>query len=93
MNQYKKKKAGNYPSLYDAFNLGDRVRRVYKDKKGKPCEYRGTVLAIDNKYIEVYWDTCNGKFRPEGMGVTFTTCPLYEIFNGNKCYTPIEKEQ
>ena len=83
----------NYPSLYDAFHLGDRVKRVYKDKKGKTQEYKGIVLAIDNKGIEVYWDTMNGKFRPTGMNVTFTNCPLIEIFNGDDNYTPIEIEK
>lgn len=83
----------SYPSLFDAFCLGDRVRRTYKDKKGsKSQEYRGTILAIANESIEIYWDTLNGKFRPTGMNVTFTECPVYEIFNGNEHYSPIEKE-
>jgi len=83
---------GRYPSLYDAFNLGDRVRRTWKDEDGKVKEYKGTILAIDEESIEVYWDTLNGKFRPEYMDVAFTTCPLYEIFNGTEQYTPIKKE-
>ena len=85
-----KKENDSYPSLFDAFHLGDRVRRTSKDKKGKSKEYKGTVLAIDKKSIEVYWDTLNGKFRPSGMDVTFTECPLYEIFKGNEHYSPIK---
>ena len=82
-----------YPSLFDAFRLGDRVRRTYKDKKdGKSQEYKGTILSIANESIEVYWDTLNGKFRPSGMDVTFTQCPIYEIFKGNEYYSPIKKE-
>jgi len=93
MNLYKKKgKANEYPSLYDAFNLGDRVRRVYTDKNGKPQEYRGIVLAIDDCSIEIYWDTRDGKYRPEDMNIAFTTCPINEIFKGSNYYTPIEKE-
>ena len=91
MNENKENE--EYPSLYDAFNLGDRVKRVYKEQNGKSKEYKGIVLAIDKENMEVYWDTRDGKFRPDGMDVTFTTCPVYEIFNGNECYTPIEKEK
>ena len=85
-----KKDKDSFPSLYDAFRLGDRVKRTSKDKKGKSQEYKGTVLAIDKKSIEVYWDTLNGKFRPSGMNITFTECPLNEIFNGNQHYSPIK---
>lgn len=93
MNLYKKKeKANEYPSLYDAFNRGDRVKRVYMDKNGKPQEYRGIVLAIDERSIEIYWDTRDGKYRPEDMNIAFTTCPINEIFEGSNYYTPIEKE-
>jgi hypothetical protein len=88
----KEKAKDSYPSLFDAFCLGDRVKRTYKGNKGKPQEYKGTILAIDKEFIEVYWDTLNGKFRPSGMDVTFTECPLYEIFNGNEYYSPIKKD-
>ena len=83
---------GRYPSLFDAFNLGDRVKRTWKDSDGRIKEYKGTILAIDEEGIEVYWDTLNGKFRPEYMDVAFTTCPTQEIFNGTEKYTPIKKE-
>lgn len=82
----------NYPSLYDAFDLGDRVKRIYKDKNGKNKEYKGIVLAIDNNSIEIYWDTLNGKYNPKEMDIAFTNCPINEIFNGNEKYTPIEKD-
>jgi hypothetical protein len=92
MKRAKKRKVEDYPSLYDAFNLGDRVKRIYKDKTGNPQEYRGVVLAIDNTSLEIYWDTKDGKYRPGDMDVAFTTCPLNEIFNGNEHYTPITKD-
>jgi len=87
-----KGKNKDYPSLYDAFELGDRVMRKYKSKTGSK-EYKGIILAINDDNIEVYWDTQDGKFRPKGMNVTFTTCPLNEIFSGNEKYTPIERYQ
>jgi hypothetical protein len=82
----------SYPPLFDAFRLGDSIKRTYKNEKGKSQEYKGTILAIKNECIEVYWDTLNGKFRPFGMDVTFTECQFYEIFNGNEHYSPIKKD-
>ena len=86
------KKNDQYPSLYDAFVLGDRVKRVFRDKDGSTKEYKGIVLAIDKNSIEIYWDTRDGKFRPNGMDITFTRCSVNEIFKGNDLFTPIEKE-
>jgi len=86
------KKTDEYPSLFDIFVLGDRVKRVRKDKDGKTSEYRGTVLAIDKNSIEIYWDTLDGKFRPTGIDITFTNCSVDEIFKGNDLFTPIEKD-
>ena len=87
----KKEKGCDYPSLYDAFELGDRVRRTFKDKKDR-CEYKGIVLAIEDDSIEIYWDTMDGKYRPSDMNVAFTNCPLNEIFDGKNHYTPIKKD-
>ena len=87
------KKEKEYPSLYDAFDLGDRVKRICHNSNGENLEYRGIVLAIDDKGIEVYWDTRDGKYRPGDMDVAFTSCPLNEIFSGNEEYTPIKKDK
>jgi len=93
MNKIRKNgKDKNYPQLYDAFELGDRVKRFYKDKNGRNKEYRGIVLAIDKNCIEIYWDTRDGKYRPNDMDIAFTNCPINEIFDGSKEYTPIEKD-
>jgi len=89
----KKKKNKNYPSLYDEFDLGGRVKRIYKDKNGKNKEYKGIILAIDDNGIEIYWDTRDGKYRPNDMDIAFTNCPINEIFRGNEKYTPIEKDE
>ena len=89
----KKNKNGRvekHPSLYDAFGLGDRVKRVYKSKNGDK-ELKGIILAIDKNGVEIYWDTQDGKYRPKGMNVTFTNCPISEIFSGNDKYSPIRK--
>jgi hypothetical protein len=87
-----KGKVKDYPSLYEAFELGDRVKRTYKDRKGREKEYKGIVLAIDENGIEIYWDTRDGKYRPNDMDIAFTNCPIKEIFKGNEKYTPLEKE-
>jgi hypothetical protein len=87
-----KRKPADYPSLYDAFQLGDRVKRMYKDKNGKNKEYKGIVLAIDKKGIEIYWDTKDGKYRPQDMDIAFTNCQVTEIFKGTTLYTPIKKD-
>ncbi len=89
MNDYKENK--DYPSLYDAFELGDRVKRTLKDKNGKNTTYKGIILSIEEKGIEIYWDTQDGKYRPTTMNIAFSHCELDEIFNGNKRYGPIEK--
>lgn len=87
-----KGKKEDYPSLYDAFELGDRVKRVYKDENGESKEYKGIILAIYDDGIEVYWDTENGKYRPENMDVAFTNCSVEEIYNGDKKHSPIKRE-
>jgi len=87
------KKNKNYPSLYDIFELGDRVKRVYKTKNGRNKEYKGIVLAIDKKSIEIYWDTIDGKYRPNGMDIAFSNCQIEEIFSGTEKYSSIEKDK
>ncbi len=86
---YREKK--DYPSLYDAFELGDRVKRTLKNKNGEKTTYKGIVLAIEEKGIEIYWDTQNGKYRPNNMNIAFSHCELEEIFKGSNKYSPIEK--
>jgi hypothetical protein len=80
-----------HPSLYDAFDLGDRVKRLYKDSYGNNKEYKGIVLAIDKKGMEIYWDTEDGKYKPGEMNIDFTHLELEEIFKGSNKYSPIKK--
>lgn len=81
-----------YPSLYEAFKLGERVKRVYRGN-GKTEVYKGIVLAITDDEIEVYWDTKDGDYRPDDMNVGFTNCTPNEIFKGKGKYSPIRKEE
>ena len=92
MKGYEKGKVGYYPSLYDKFELGDRVERSYTDEYGEKKVYKGIVLAIDKQGMEIYWDTENGKYCPEKLDIAFTHLELEEIFSGNKNYSPIKKE-
>ncbi|OGS40729.1 MAG: hypothetical protein A3K77_04420 [Euryarchaeota archaeon RBG_13_31_8] len=89
----RKKKIQEYPSLYDVFELGDRVKRIYKDISGCYIEFKGIILAIDANSLEIYWDTQDGKYRPRDMYIEFTNCPINEIFTGTKEYSPIEKDK
>jgi hypothetical protein len=93
MKEYREKKGYEYPSLYDAFQLGDRVMRIYQDKYGKKTEYKGIVLKIEKNSIEVYWDTKDGKYKSGEMDISFTQCDVEEIFRGDGVYTPIKKEK
>lgn len=82
-----------FPSLYDAFRLGERVYRKVMDTAGKHATYEGIVLAIGEDSIEVFWDKLDGKFRPEDMDVDFTTCFKEEIFRGSMLCSPIIKSK
>ncbi len=82
----------SYPPLYDTFELGDRVKRFYINKKGESKEYKGIILAINEKEIEIYWDTKDGRYRPQDMEIAFTNCEINEIYQGNEKYSPIEKD-
>ncbi len=86
------KRKTKYPSLYDAFNLGDRVKRVMLDEQGNPREYKGIVLAIEDKTMEIYWDTKDGKYRPGEIDLAFTNCAVDEIFKGKDRFSPIKRE-
>ena len=85
-------KSKDYPSLYNVFELGDRVERVYINKNGQNKIYKGIILAIDEDNVEIYWDTKDGKYNPEDMEIAFTNCSIAEIFNGNSEYSPIKKD-
>jgi hypothetical protein len=83
----------DYPSLYETFDLGNRVKRIYKSKDGKYIEYKGIILAISKNSLEIYWDTVDGKYKPENLNLDFTNCQVDEIFKGNSVYSPILKDK
>lgn len=91
MKKYRMEKNYEYPSLYETFQLGDRVMRIYKDKLGKKIEYKGIILKIEKNSIEVYWDTKDGEYKPEDMDMSFTHCDVKEIFRGDGYFTPIKR--
>ena len=88
-----RKKKKNYPSLYDMFELGDRVKRKYKEESGKYIEYKGIVLAIDNNRVEICWDLIDGKYRSKERDIAFTNCHIKEIFSGTDRYSSIKKDK
>ena len=93
MKEYRNKNGYQYDSLYDAFQLGDRVMRIFQNKYGKKTEYKGVVLKIEKNSMEVYWDTKDGKYIPCDMDISFTNCKVEEIFRGDGNFTPIKKEK
>jgi hypothetical protein len=82
-----------YPSLYESFELGDRVKRIYKNNYGEKAEYKGIVLAINEKGMEIYWDTIDGKYRCKDTNIDFTHLELEEIYRGNEKYSPLIKDK
>lgn len=93
MKSVRKIKSHDLPSLYDAFQLGDRVMRVYLDKFGKKTVYKGIVLKIEKNRMEVYWDNIDGRYQPDEIDISFTDCGIEEIFRGDGDYSPIKKEK
>lgn len=81
------------PSLYDAFCLGDRVSRVYKDGMGNRAKYEGIVLGITEDEIKVCWDKQKGSRSISEMeSIDFTDCSKEEVFRGNNKFSPIRKK-
>jgi hypothetical protein len=88
-----KLKIKKYPSLFDVFQLGDRVKITYSDKNGNLDDYSGIIMGINNDSIDIFWDTLNGKYQPQKIENIFDKLKLNDIFNGNKNYSPIKKER
>lgn len=82
-----------YPSLFDVFKLGDRVKITYLKNNGNFDDYSGLIMGIYNDSIDIFWDKLNGKYQPQKIKNMFTNCKLNDIFDGNKNYSPIKKEK
>ena len=95
MKQYEKTKGRSekYPSLYDVFKPGDRVKRSCTNKYDKSEEYKGIIMGMDDNSMEIFWDTLNRKYSPKEIDVNFTNCSIDEIFKGSEKYTPIKNER
>ena len=89
----KRKKNKNFPSLNSVFKPGDRVKRIYYYKNGKTDEFKGIIMDLNDKNMEIYWDIVDGKYQPNNIDINFTNCSLKEIYEGNKNYSPIKKER
>jgi hypothetical protein len=92
-SNFKKNQNKEYPSLYEVFKLGDRVKRTYLDNNGNLNEYSGIIMAIYNDSINIYWDTINGRYKPKEFVNISNNLTLSDIFNGSKNYSSIKKER
>lgn len=88
-----KERSKEYVSLYDEFKPGERVIRHYKKKSGEVEEYEGIIMAMDQEYMEVYWDTIDGQYCPDQIVDDFTLCDADEVFNGSEDYSPIQHKK
>jgi hypothetical protein len=90
----KKKSVKNiYPSLFEVYQLGDRVKRTYTNKDGKVEKYSGIILSINTNSLEIYWDTINGRYEPDEIDNIFDNCKLHDVFYGNEKYSQLKKEK
>ena len=84
---------GKYPSLYDLFQPGERVKRKIKGDEGRIDEYEGIIMAMGEDQMEIYWDTMNGDYNPELIEEDFTLCSADEVVNGSQECSPIKKKR
>jgi hypothetical protein len=85
-------KIDNYTSLFDVFEPGQRVKRIFTSDDGIIEEYEGIIMAMDNEKMEIYWDTLDGQYCPELIEEDFTMCCIDEVFNGSEEFSPIKKK-
>jgi len=91
MNEKEKNDLENEPTLLDVFKLGDRVRQVYIGPQGNKYEYKGTIIDIKNHCMAIHWEIINGKPASDLRDI-YSIYHKAEIFNGDRCYSPIEKD-
>ena len=82
----------NNLTLFDLFNLGDRVNVKFINNTGEKKKYSGIVMSINKESIEVFWDKINGRYKPEKNNFTFNTFEIDDIINGNENFSPIKKK-
>ena len=93
INIKRKHEKNNNTTLFEIFNLGDRLNCIYVNKDGKKDKYSGIVMAISKDNIEVFWDKINGIYKPEKIHFTFNTLEIDEIINGNQEFSKIKKNK
>jgi hypothetical protein len=88
-----KEKFEKNPSLSTYFKPGERVCRSLRNDDGELEVYEGIIMALDDHRMEIYWDTLDGKYRPELIKNDFTMCSINEVLWGNEQYSPIKKKK
>ena len=92
-NNKKKVQKKEYPSLFEVFHLGDRVKRTIVDKDGNTDEFSGIIMAIYNDSIDIFWDTVNNKYSPQEIDNLFNNITINDIFNGSDRFSPVKKDR
>lgn len=87
--RYKKDDEDN--SLLDVFKQGDKVKQIYYDPEGYEKIYSGEVINIKKHCMAIQWNTINGQSKKE-LYDKYSVCHIHEVFNGNRYYSPITKE-
>ncbi len=81
------------PSLFEIFQLGDRVKRSYTDKDGNIQVYSGIIMDIYPDSINVFWDKVDDRYILNYFENVFKKLTINDIFNGSNNYSPIKKEE
>jgi len=88
----KYKKDDEEPSLLDVFKQGDRVKQIYYDPEGYEKVYSGKVINIKKHCMAIQWESINGNPKSD-LNEKYSVCHVYEVFNGDRYYSPITKEK
>ncbi|MFH1014067.1 MAG: hypothetical protein V1769_06135 [Thermoplasmatota archaeon] len=88
-----KERYEKYPSLFTYFKPGERVSRNLRNDEGELEVYEGIIMALDDDRMEIYWDTLDGKYRPEVIEKDFTMCHVDEVLHGTENYSPIKRKK
>jgi len=78
-------------SLLDFFKQGDRVKQIYYDPEGYEKVYSGKVVDIKKHCVAIQWEKINGNHKSK-LKDKYSVCHVYEVFNGDRYYSPITKD-
>jgi hypothetical protein len=84
----------DHQSLFNFFKSGEQVIRFVRNDQGIKEKYEGTIIAMNDKELEIYWHTLDGVFCPDRIKNRFTICEKIEVFKGkSNQYSPIERKK